>query len=246
MNTRPETARPPAEQELAHAITRAQIYGFLAHAFLYPAENWTEDLDLFETLCNRAGLEVQVPPETAFDLDSLQAEHRQTFGVTGSLCYESEYGLANEFQMSQEMADILGFYGAFGLRMGGRVRERADHIAAELEFLHVVNLKEAYAWQEHEVEFASICREAQARFLTDHLGRWMSILAQVLQRGMPASLFAWLASVADAWVQLEAARLAVELNPLAVRFLQPTPEGTPFSCAGCALAVPPAGTASPG
>lgn len=29
-----------------NAIRRAQVYGFLAEAFLYPRDNWTEDIGL--------------------------------------------------------------------------------------------------------------------------------------------------------------------------------------------------------
>ncbi len=30
------------------AFRRAQVYNFLAHAFLYPQDNWTEDVPLVQ------------------------------------------------------------------------------------------------------------------------------------------------------------------------------------------------------
>ena len=71
-----------------------------------------------------------------------------------------------------ELADIAGFYRAFGVEVepGG---ERVDHIAAELEFMHLLAVKQAVAEERGEVERAEICRDAAVAFLRDHLGRWI-------------------------------------------------------------------------
>jgi nitrate reductase assembly molybdenum cofactor insertion protein NarJ len=109
-------------------IRRAQVYSFLAGAFLYPQENWTADAPLLAEIV--AGLEMGLagPPIERVELPALQAAYRRAFGLTGSLCYETEYGLPHEFRQSQELADLSGFYRAFGFEIGGAVRERPDHL----------------------------------------------------------------------------------------------------------------------
>ncbi|MEK7326009.1 MAG: molecular chaperone TorD family protein, partial [Chloroflexota bacterium] len=104
------------------------------------------------------------------------------FGLVGSLCYETELGLPHEYRQSQEMADIAGFYRAFGFNIGGKVRERPDHISAELEFMHVLALKEAYAAERDVLEHVEICIDAQRKFLQEHLGKWVGLLAESLAR----------------------------------------------------------------
>src|SRR5690606_5389642 len=112
-------------------IRRAQLYAFLAEALVYPMENWSEDVAFLPAILADLGLAMTAPPITPTDLLSLQSAHRASFGLAGSLCYETEYGLPHEFRQSQELADIAGFYRAFGFNVGGERRERPDHLAVE-------------------------------------------------------------------------------------------------------------------
>lgn len=228
-----------------NAIRRAQVYGFLAAAFLYPRENWTEDAALAAGIAAATGL-----PITHFGLQNaanslrsmltalpeLQAAHRHTFGAAGSLCYETEYGLPHEYRQSQEMADIAGFYRAFGFNLGGAVRERPDHVAVELEFMHALALKEAYALETAVPEHVEICAAAAGKFLQDHLGRWIGLFAQSVAHNAPDALYAPLAAFAAAFVQADAERLGVSLDQPALSDVQHTPFDPDFSCADCAVA----------
>jgi len=74
-----------------------------------------------------------------------------------------------------QMADIAGFYRAFGFEVSG---ERPDHIVPELEFLALVLVKEAYALMAGQVEGAEICATARRRFIAEHLGRWLPMLRE--------------------------------------------------------------------
>src|SRR4030067_283699 len=127
------------------AVPRAQVYSFLSDAFLYPDENWCEDVPLLGEIISGLDFAPTALAIRPVELARLQAAYRRTFGAAGSLCYETEYGLPHEFSQSQELADINGFYRAFGFTIGGQVRERPDHVAAELEFMSILALHEAYA-----------------------------------------------------------------------------------------------------
>lgn len=219
-----------------NAIRRAQVYGFLAGAFLYPRENWSEDGAVVAEIVRALGW-INVRPEIAVvPLAELQAAHRRTFGTAGSLCYETEYGLPHEYRQSQEMADIAGFYRAFGFNLGGEVRERPDHVAVELEFMHILALKEAYAFETNIPEHAEICTDAQSKFLQDHLGRWVNLFAQSVAHNAPDSLYAPLAQFAADFVQSDADRLGVSLDQPDLTDVQHTPFDPDFSCADCAVA----------
>ncbi|MFW6184965.1 MAG: TorD/DmsD family molecular chaperone [Chloroflexota bacterium] len=219
-----------------NAIRRAQVYRFLAEAFLYPHENWSEDIGLVVDILHDLGW-IQVKVEIApVPLSDLRAAYHRTFGAAGSLGYETEYGLPHEYRQSQEMADIAGFYRAFGLNVGGAVRERPDHVAVELEFMQVLALKEAYALETGSEEHVAICTDAQGKFLQDHLGRWIELLAQSVAHNAPGTLYDALAHFAAAFVRADADRLGVTLDPPDLSEIQHTPYDADFSCADCAVA----------
>lgn len=219
------------------AIRRAQVYRFLADVFLHPSEHcWTDDAPLI------AGIARALFPTESWNLETdtwdhtlgdLQSEHRRVFGLTGSLCYETEFGLPNEFRMSQELADIAGFYRAFGFNVGGTVRERPDHIAAELEFMYVLALKEAYAAETGVAEHVEICVDAQRKFLQEHLGRWIGPLAESLARSAEQGSYVAAARFAAAFVKADAASHGAALEERGLAGVKPTPLGPELMCEGC-------------
>lgn len=91
--------------------------------------------------------------------------------------YETSYepGTGSAGGPTFQMADIAGFYQAFGFEVTG---ERPDHIVPELEFLALLLVKEAYALIAADRDGAAICAEARGKFVADHLGRWLPLLAQ--------------------------------------------------------------------
>jgi len=221
----------------SEVFLRAHTYAFLAQAFLYPSQDWTDELpEVAASLGSRPPEKAR--PRSGQGLEALQSEHRRAFGLTGSLAYETECGLPNEFRQSQELADIAGFYRAFGLRMGGKVRERPDHIAAELEFLSVLALKEACAIEAGVVDALEVCLSAQRKFLQDHLGRWAGLLARGLGQTVPESPYAELASLASSFVESEAKRLGVVLEPSDPAGVRPTPSPANWDCEGCPVVTP--------
>ena len=218
-------------------IRRAQLYCFLANAFLYPTENWLEDLPDLSPIIQDLGLIDFLPLTCNLQLSDLQAEHRQIFGLTGSLCYETELGMPNEYRQSQEMADIAGFYRAFGFQVGGERRERPDHLATELEFLYVLSLKEAYAAEQGIDEHVEVCIEARRAFLEDHLGRWIGLFAQSVAHSVGPDRadhpYLWLSQLAAAVVQSDAGGLGLSLADRRLGEVQPTPLGSDISCESC-------------
>lgn len=64
--------------------------------------------------------------------------------------YEMYFSGSHIYQQTQDLADISGFYRAFGLEVSkDDTNNRWDHIAVELEFLHFLTYKIAYAIENH-------------------------------------------------------------------------------------------------
>lgn len=228
------------EQAIREAMVRGGIYRLLSVAFLYPTEEVLRSLSRLETRDERLEQHrfwtLLSSLQSHVSLDALQAEYRQVFGHTISQeCppYETEYGSAHLFQQAQRLGDIAGFYRAFGLEVSDRAKERLDHIAVELEFMGFLAFKEAYALSHHGEEKASICREAERRFLEEHLGRWAPLFAKLLGRKAQEGFYRELASFLEAFITsecrcLEARPFAFhegDLKPIAFE-----PEGACFPC----------------
>jgi DMSO reductase family type II enzyme chaperone len=215
------------------AIRRSQIYKFLADAFLYPTDNWPEDAPLVNEIVRELNAPLLLIDQCSLPIDQLQSEHRRVFGLTGSLCYETEYGLPHEFRQSQELADLSGFYRAFGFNVGGKVRERPDHLAVELEFMCLLALKEAYAAEKGVVEHAEVSGDAQRKFIEGHLGRWIDLFAQSVALNAIDGPYLALARFASAFVAADAERLGARLEPRRLAEVRHTPVVTEFSCEDC-------------
>jgi TorA maturation chaperone TorD len=124
------------------------------------------------------------PPETR------SAVFREVFGLIVSReCppYETEYCPSRDAtHRAHHMADIAGFYRAFGVRPGTDRPERPDHVAMELAFVSLLLRKlELLAGEggagrhgpEHDV-----CARALADFLRDHICWWIPTFARCVQR----------------------------------------------------------------
>ena len=223
------------EASLRGALARAQAYGLLARAFGRPDAELESEVrsGRFGTALDEA-LAVLGGDDAATSAgldgrasgDDLSADFMRLFNPSlEANCppYETEYTGAHVFMRAQLLADVAGFYSAFGLKIASSFHERPDHIAAELEFMQVLALKEARALARGERANAGICRRAQARFLKEHLARWLAPYAERLS-AVNHGFYARLASLAGSLAAWDTHRLGVEPEiaaPLPVREPQP-------------------------
>lgn len=178
--------------------------------------------------------------------EQLEEEYVAIFGHTaaGELPpYEARYDARHVFQETHCLADVAGFYRAFGLEPSEAQRERPDHIAVELEFMHVVALKEAYALIRRWTEQADLCRRAESDFLRDHLGRWAPSFLKRLGNRAGGGIFERIAGVTAAFLEAHCrhAGISLEASDLEPAPAPAEPEGADFSCAASC----PAGMAQP-
>jgi len=216
---------------------RACVYATLARLFRAPGPDLLADLregelEEFREALARLGADGEMAGALGRLQGTLDAEtaghlehcYQATFETAGGLrCPPNEtahtadtpqHAMVRNF----ELADIAGFYRAFGVEVAPGT-ERPDHIAIELEFMHLLAVKELVADQsEGREEQAEICREAQRNFLTDHLGRWSGRLGERLASMADGPFYVAAGELLERFVALDAARLgAGAAKPIAAQ-----------------------------
>jgi DMSO reductase family type II enzyme chaperone len=217
--------------DLERSMDRARVYRLFARVFQTPEPSRFEALRREDVPGLRGTLErlgadrdLLAPVERLLAsvegaaLGELRRDYEIVFEPAGGLrCPPNETahapdspqeGLTRSFQL----ADIAGFYRAFGVEVTPG-SERPDHIAAELEFMHLLAVKEALAEERGESANAEICRDAAAAFLREHLARWCGRLRSRLEQTSPAELYRLAGEALDRFVELDLASFPAERPP---------------------------------
>ncbi len=153
----------------------------------------------------------------------LAPEHEAVFGQRVALpAHETSY-VGDPFRSSRELADIAGFYAAFGAEA---TAERPDHAATQLEFFAFLVARRLAAATEEEAE---TCRGAEDAFLRDHLGRWLPPFCRRLAAEAASPYYRALAELAVAFLEGELGKRGIDAVPIVLRTPKP-PDDSP-ACA---------------
>ena len=235
---------------IARAHARAALYHYLSALFVYPdatawrmlqefsAEDWQRVFSILHWSANGCvRLQDRLRRITQ---EQFLAENLAIFGHTaaGELRpYEAGYGTNHVFQETHCLADVAGFYRAFGLEPCEAKRERPDHIAVELEFMHALALKEAYALAHDWGEKADICCEAQTGFLRDHLGRWAPSFLKRLAERTRGGTFEMIADATAFCIEAHCHGAGIDAGVSDLRLeAMSEPEGINFPCMAADMA----------
>jgi TorA maturation chaperone TorD len=174
---------------------------------------------------------------------TLNDEFERTFGLlVSNACppYETEYINGKfTFQRSQALADISGFYCAFGLQASAQHPERLDHITLELEFMAFLIGLERQAIEADSgdgEERAALCRDAQQRFLREHLVWWAPVFARLMGHENCGGFYTAVGTMLAAFMTAERSLFDVEAT---TGLVQPSTLERPEECEGCMLAAGP-------
>jgi TorA maturation chaperone TorD len=232
-----EASAHAGESEIARALTRAAIYRLLGSAFAHPSPSTVAAVaEAAELAARAAGLVVAArlrelaTAARASGPDEVARAYVSAFERPGGCSpYEGSYGAAPLLAgKGAALADIAGFYAAFGMTPGAA--EVEDHIAAELEFMSVLALKEAAALVEGVAEHVEVTRNAETAFLRDHLGRWGGAFAEALPAITTVMYFTKASELLTAWLAADMSHLGVEVALLAAGQTVDPEEARPFTC----------------
>lgn len=206
-----------AESAVRRALERAACWRLLGSAFAYPtaprlaavAADAARVAEGEHPPAVRQALEAFAVAARAADPDAMASEYVFLFDrQVPCPPYEGAWGdgprLADRPAL---LADVAGFYLAFGLEPAGAQPDTEDHLVAEAEFMSALAIKEAWALAEGLDEAAAITRAAQRAFLGDHLGRWAGAFATSLAAMTPLSYYTAAAKLLAAWVEAEVSAL---------------------------------------
>ena len=163
-----------------------------------------------EVLAPLVEMEIQEGPD--------EGEYWRLFGPGGVISpYETEYDPLVAARKGHELADLMGFYTAFGFKLRepatssveAAQRELPDHLAVELEFLSLLLLKLLYARREGMRDAEEVTHTAMTAFLRDHLGGWVEPFAERVERAPVSSTFRALAKLLRAFIGEECRLLGV-------------------------------------
>lgn len=208
-------------------LDRARVYGLLANLFQPPQPGTATQIrrarlpDLHQSLkaLGASPELLEMADVVAAALlragdEELVSDWEANFEASGELSF-SPTETAHTAKSSMEawaktyrIADIAGFYKAFGLEVVPGT-DRPDHLGAELEFLHVLALKEAIALDEDNAEAAGICAEAARWFLEEHLGEWSSKVSESLSEGGVGQIYPAASALLHAFVTMDRADHAI-------------------------------------
>ncbi len=257
----PQSAIRNLQSAIDQAVARSFVYRFVAKAFEDPtSESWANLTDPALQNTFRAAVIALATGQSAlqgaaekllttFTPDGLEAFndcYLVTFGhAARGPCpmNEIEYGnlKADSLFQPHRLADLNAFYRAFGLELADDAAERPDHICLELEFMSVLAAKEAYAL-EHQLDADQIAlgRDAQKKFLREHLGHWLPAFTRRLEREAGPGALAALAQFTRDFVLSECARLAVMPGSEDL-LLRPVDEAADRMCVSCGITNLPPG-----
>lgn len=116
----------------------------------------------------------ELDPDTLPSQQQLAGRWVRWFDLGRVAPYEGSNVATTVGGITPRLADIAGFYRAFGMAVTGN---RPDHVVAQLEFLALTVLAEAEATEHGDIERAQIAADATRSFVRDHIGGWIDAWA---------------------------------------------------------------------
>jgi TorA maturation chaperone TorD len=214
---------------------RAALWRLLSLGFAPPGPATLAELEALA----QALVDVGAPLEVEELLAALRAssrtdvetEYQALFGGKVAVApYEGSYEL-DPLRQGRQMADVAGFYRAFGAESHGPAAERPDHLGCELEFVALLELTRLTRAEAGDEDGAELLDEIAAAFLRDHAGRWLpTFFADVRGSASAGSPFAALAALGGRLVAEELERRELTPAPLPRRRTRAGVEHDSFEC----------------
>jgi DMSO reductase family type II enzyme chaperone len=252
----PTQKDPSTDGEVA--LARATLYRLVAQAFRHPDEGWQAEWDdaargagtALEVLASEASAILRAPGSgiaglcgafdlvwaASRDLERIRRDHARLVGHSpraGATPYETEWtGAAGEILQYHLLADLAGFYRAFGLDRAQTCDERQDHLSIELCFLGFLCVREGAAEERGVAEIVQLVRDAQRRFLDEHVLRWARSFCARTRKDDPDGFYGRAAALLEQLLEAERARFGLA-GEESFRELRASSLALEDCCVGC-------------
>jgi TorA maturation chaperone TorD len=213
-------------------LAASQVYQFLSTCLLEPNKKALETLNNEEYMAEvKSCVSVSGNSEMLItfellqkalegnDVENLEWGYRATFGgaTVAMDCppYEMYYSGSQIWQQTQDLADISGTYKAYGIEIEeDSTTSRWDHVAVQLEFLHFLTYKLAYAIENHSEEKQESCISGKKKFLYAHIGRWIKAFSTSVVKKTPEDFYRQAATLATLFIHMEMVKLSVDAEEI--------------------------------
>jgi len=213
-------------------LASSQVYQFLSTCLLEPNKKALEMLNNEEYMAevkscisDNGNSEMLVTFELlqkaleGNDVENLEWGYRATFGgaTVAMDCppYEMYYSGSQIWQQTQDLADISGTYKAYGIEIEeDSTTTRWDHVGVQLEFLHFLTYKLAYAIENHSEEKQESCISGKKKFLYAHIGRWIKAFSTSVVKKTPEDFYRQAATLATLFIHMEMVKLSVDAEEI--------------------------------
>jgi TorA maturation chaperone TorD len=213
-------------------LAASQVYQFLSTCLLEPNKKALETLNNEEYMAEvKSCVSVSGNSEMLItfellqkalegnDVENLEWGYRATFGgaTVAMDCppYEMYYSGSQIWQQTQDLADISGTYKAYGIEIEeNSTTSRWDHVAVQLEFLHFLTYKLAYAIENHSEEKQESCISGKKKFLYAHIGRWIKAFSTSVVKKTPEDFYRQAATLATLFIHMEMVKLSVDAEEI--------------------------------
>ncbi|MFZ5509573.1 MAG: molecular chaperone TorD family protein [Pseudomonadota bacterium] len=242
--------------EVQSLLALSAAFRVLAQGFAYPVAGHRADVLAGLEAAARSAARVGSPtlaralrrsagPWQERTDEMLAAEYLRLFRAGGPVSlHETAYGDARRIAgRAVELADIAGFYAAFGFRLTENEPDLPDHLCPELEFYSLLLLKLAYASRSGWSPGRQVVRGAARLFLQHHLGRWAGALVPELNAHDADAPYRELVRLLDTLVRLEIKRSKVAPLPATGRLPHDPMQEDDFACPRELAGMPPSAPA---
>jgi len=222
-----------------HEVGRAALWRLLSLGFAPPTAATRAEVEALAQALVETGAPLEVEEHLAALRSSspqdVAAEYQTLFGGRVAVSpYEGSYEL-DPLRQGRQLADVSGFYLAFGAEPHGPAAERPDHLGCELEFLALLELERVALAERGEEGDARFVDEIESSFLGDHAGRWLpTFFAEVRVAAPEGSPFRPLAALGERLVAEELDRRELSPLPLPRRRSRAAVEHDAFECGSAA------------
>ncbi len=148
-------------------------------------------------------------------IDEIKADYLSLFDIGRKVSpYETEYMAEKVSRKPFELADIAGFYAAFGFDVNEdtRNKEALDHISIELEFMAILSWKEEYAREMKQDENLMIVQDARMKFFKEHFAKWGFFYCQQVCSLSESGFFKGLAAILQFVLNMECERYMLDVS----------------------------------